>query len=231
MAIKRLPRWNITTMRKYRTSSPKIAPCLRGRALLPNSARETTPMTSRIIGYYLTSKGHCLSSLRLNKIKSQHMISMFTIWRATCTINFPHNTLICINKISSMDTLIKGLRHPNTMDKMTRNYFRISQINIMCRITPRPQKSLMILKFHSQGRITLLIVPKSARNITALKNSVNINKFSKYHRQRKAQILSQNFPTILTWMKDLRFFKQWKSLEKVYNRKFTLHLTNPVKMT
>lgn len=167
MAIKRLPRWNITTMRKYRTSSPKIAPCLRGRALLPNSARETTPMTSRIIGYYLTSKGHCLSSLRL---KSQHMISMSTIWRATCTINLPHNTLICINKISSMGTLIKGLRHPNTMDKMTHNYFRISQINIMCRITPRPQKNLMILKFHSQGRITSLIVPKSARNITALKN-------------------------------------------------------------
>jgi len=151
MPIWRLPRWNITTMRRYRTRSPKITPCLRERALLPNLARETTPMTSRIIGYYLTNKDHYLSSLRL---KFQHTISMFTIWRATCTINFPHNTLICINKISSMATLTKGLWHLNTMDKMKRNYFRISQINIMCRIIASP-KNLTILKFHSQGRMTL----------------------------------------------------------------------------
>lgn len=44
-------RWNITTMRRSKTSFPKITPCSRGPALLPNSVRETIQMTSRIIGY------------------------------------------------------------------------------------------------------------------------------------------------------------------------------------
>lgn len=164
---------------------------------------------------------------------------MSTVWRATCTIKTPHNTWICVNKISSTATLTKGIWikwHLNTMVNMTtnRNYLSTTtcQINIMCRKIPSP-KNLMNMKFLSRDKMTLsIVVPKSARDITVLRNWENINKFSKFHRQRKAQILSPNFPTILTWwMRGLRFFILRKSLAKVSSQKFIVLLISRTRMT
>ena len=95
------------------------------------------------------------------------------IWRTLCLISFPHITKICINKIYMLLLINKGmLHHPynNTMARMKRNYFRISQINIMCRKTIPQSPNLMILKFHSQAEMIFLIVLKSVKNMIVQEN-------------------------------------------------------------